>query len=311
MLKVRSNVTGSPEGNALWRVQGSALPGFGAEPQLRGRERLSYFLEHKEKNVWHGKFSIFPEDIVTHAISGRLGGVSKKPYYSLNLAFHVGDDAEAVRDNRQIFAHSLLLNAKDIVSPKQVHGTTVMRVGAEHRGLGAKDYESAIDDVDALITNEANVPLLLCFADCAPILIVDPKNRAVGAAHAGWKGTAGKIAEKTILAMKEAFGTNAEDCLAGIGPSISKEAYEIGEDVAKVFRENFSDSDKFLSAEDGKYHLDLWEANREILLAAGVRAKNIDVAKACTYGENSWYFSYRAEKGVTGRIGALIALKNI
>ncbi|MBO6304117.1 MAG: peptidoglycan editing factor PgeF [Selenomonadaceae bacterium] len=272
---------------------------------------MSYFLEHKEKNIWQGKFSIFPEDLVIHAISTRLGGVSKKPYSALNLAFHVGDDISAVRDNRQIFAHSLLLNAKDIVSPKQIHSANVLRVTKEHKGLGAKDYESAVEGTDALITNEANVPLLLCFADCTPILFVDPKNKAVGIAHAGWKGTAGKIAEKTLFAMKENFRTNPKTCLIGIGPSISKEFYEVGDDVAKIFQDEFSYSDKFLTQTDGKYKLDLWEANRQILLKAGALAANIDVAGACTYGENSWYYSYRKENGTTGRIGAIIALKDL
>ena len=272
---------------------------------------MSYFLEHKEKNIWHGKFSIFPDDTVVHAVSARLGGVSKEPYSSLNLAFHVGDDAEAVRQNRQIFAHSLLLNAKDIVSPKQVHGVNVMRVGKEQRGLGAKDYESAIADTDALITNEPNVPLLLCFADCTPIIFVDPENKAVGVAHAGWKGTAGRIAAKTVEAMRESFGTHPDKCLVGIGPSISKAVYEIGDDVAKIFLENFSYSDKFLSKVNNKYHLDLWEANRKILLEAGVRAYNIEVAGVCTFEENAWYYSYRKEAGNTGRIGAIVALKDL
>ena len=270
---------------------------------------LSYYIEHKNKNIWHGKFSIFPNELVTHAISTRLGGVSKKPYDSLNLAFHVGDYIDAVRDNRQLFAHSLFLNAKDIVSAKQVHGANVAMVTKKHSGLGAKDYESAIDDTDALITNVVDVPLLLCFADCTPLLFVDPVNRAVGVAHAGWKGTANRIAEKTIVAMKENFGTNPKDCLVGIGPSISKEVYEVGEDVVRIFRE-FPDNSGFLFNVGNKFHLDLWEANRRILINAGVLPENIEVAGACTFGENSWYYSYRAENGVCGRIGALIALKN-
>lgn len=272
---------------------------------------MSYFIEHKEKNIWHGKFSIFPEDLVTHAVSTRLGGVSKKPYESLNLAFHVGDNAEAVRENRLLFAHSLLLNAKDIVSPKQVHGTHVMRIGKEHAGLGAKDYESAIDDTDALITNEPNLPILLCFADCTPIIFVDPEKKVVGIAHAGWKGTAGRIAAKTVEAMRENFGSMPDKILAAIGPSISKSVYEIGEDVAKIFQENFSYSDKFLTKTENKYRLDLWEANRKILLEAGVRAYNIEIAGVCVYEENSWYYSYRKENGTTGRIGAIIALKDM
>lgn len=272
---------------------------------------MSYFIEHKDKNIWHGKFSIFPDELVIHAISTRLGGVSKEPYSSLNLAFHVGDDADAVRDNRQLFAHSLLLNSKDIVSPKQVHGTNIAVVTEADRGRGAKDYESAIEDTDALITNEPNVPLLLCFADCTPLVFVDPENKAVGIAHAGWKGTAGRIGAKTVETMVKNFGSLPEKILVGIAPSISKQNYEIGDEVAEVFQDNFSYSDKFLLKIDNKYHLDLWEANRKILVEAGVRTYNIEIANACTYEENSWYYSYRKENGKTGRIGALIALKDM
>ena len=271
---------------------------------------MSYFLQHKHNNLWHGKFSLFPENLAVHAISTRQAGVSKKPYDSLNLAFHVGDDAELVWKNRVIFANSLELKAEDIVSPQQVHGSKVMRVAEEHRGMGAREYESAIKNTDALITNEPGLPLMLCFADCTPIMFLDPENGAIGIAHAGWKGTMEKIARKTLEAMGKEFGTEPSKCLAGIGPSIGPCCYEVGAEVEEACRRAFPDkSDKLLLQKGEKVRLDLWAANRLQLLEAGMLPGNIEMAEQCTACENPWYFSYRAAGGTTGRIAALIALQ--
>ena len=269
---------------------------------------MSYFLRQIRPNFWVGRFSNLPEDVVSHAISTKLGGVSKAPFNSLNLALHVGDNAEDVINNRKRFALSLDLNAEDIVSPNQVHGDKVMRVDKSHRGLGALDYESAIKETDALITNTPNLPLMLCFADCVPVLFVDVENRAIGIAHAGWKGTMSKIAAKTLMAMTDEFGTDPTKCLAAIAPSIGPCCYEVGENVINACKEAFpKHADKLIISRDDKIYCDLWQANLIQLLEAGMSNENIDVSRECT-----WYFSYRAAKNSglneTGRIGALISL---
>lgn len=271
---------------------------------------MAYFLKHIHDNIWHGKFSIFPEDIAVHAISTRLGGVSQPPYDSLDLALHVGDDAENVCENRRCFAASLGLDAARIVTPEQVHGDVVARVTEKDAGRGATDYADCIHATDALITDTPNLPLLLCFADCTPILFLDPEHHAAGIAHGGWKGTVTSIAEKTLRRMGEEFGTQPKDALVGIGPAIGPCCYEVGTEVADKFRTSFPYADAcLLKEQDGHTYLDLWEANRQQMLRAGVPEENIQVAGECTCCRHKWYYSYRADGGRTGRIAAMIALK--
>ena len=271
---------------------------------------LSYFLQHKHNNLWHGKFSLFPEEMAVHAISTRQAGVSRKPYDFLNLALHVGDDEEAVLKNRSIFSASLEVKAENIVSPQQVHGDRIFRVTSEHVGRGAGSYADAIPETDALITDEPGIPLMLCFADCTPVLFLDPEHKAVGIAHAGWKGTMKRIAQKTLEAMGREFGTVPEACLAGIGPSIGPCCYEVGSEVAEACREAFpGQEEKLLVRRDGKLRFDMWKANRLQLIDSGMLPENIESADTCTACEHSWYFSYRADGGITGRIAAMIALQ--
>ena len=271
---------------------------------------MAYFLKHIKENIWHGKFSIFSEDIAVHAISTRLGGVSRAPYDSLDLALHVGDEAGDVCENRRIFAASLGLDAAHIVTPNQVHGDVVARVTEKDAGRGATDYDDCIQETDALITDTPNLPLMLCFADCTPIVFLDPEHRAAGIAHGGWKGTVASIAEKTLRCMGEAFGTQPKDVLVGIGPAIGPCCYEVGAEVAEKFRAAFPYADEcLLKEQDGHIHLNLWEANRQQMLRAGVPEENIEVAGECTCCRHKWYYSYRADGGKTGRIAAMIALK--
>ena len=270
---------------------------------------MSYFLRRNEQNLWHGKFSTFPEELVTHAISTRLSGYSQKPFDSLNLALHVGDNAENVLANRKKFMQSLGFNLEDIVTPNQVHGDKIFKVEEKHRGRGSQNYSDSIPETDALITNVKNLPLMLCFADCVPIMFVDTENSAVGIAHGGWKGTMKKIAAKTFLAMKENFGTKAENCLAGIAPSIGACCYEIGGEVQKICAETFPKNPEFIIERDGKKFLDLWQANKVQLMEVGLPEKNIDVAGECTCCNSNWYFSYRAAHGETGRIAAVIGVR--
>lgn len=270
---------------------------------------MSFVLEHMRDNLWRGKFSSFTEDLCVHGLTGRLGGVSKKPYDSLNMALHVGDDPQAVWQNRQRFLHALGLKPENMVTPEQVHGDAVMRVGAAEAGRGARDYADAIAATDALITDEPGLPLVLCFADCTPILFLDPEHRAIGIAHGGWKGTMNKIAQKTAQAMQREFGTNPDELLVGIGPAIGPCCYEVGENVADEFRQAFpAHEDKIVLAEDGKPHLNLWQANRLQLMDIGVRSENIEMADTCTACKHQWFYSYRADGGTTGRMAAVLAL---
>ena len=275
---------------------------------------MSYFLKRTENNLWHGKFSTFPEDLVTHAVSTRLNGVSKPPFESLNLALHVGDKPADVIANRKKFIQSLGFKISDIVTPNQVHGDKIFRVDENFRGYGCENYADSIPETDSLITNVKNLPLMLCFADCVPIFFVDVKNSAIGLAHGGWKGTLKKIAAKTLLKMYAEFGTQPKNCLIGIAPSIGACCYAIGGEVMDKCKEVFPKNyEELLINRDGKIFLDLWRANVLQLLEIGVPEENIDVAGECTCCQNAWYFSYRAAKNKnfdrTGRIAAVIALK--
>ena len=271
---------------------------------------MSYFLRQSRQNFWLGKFSIFPDDLVVHAVSTRLSGVSKPPFDSLNLALHVNDDEKNVIINRKMFAAALDLKFEDIVTPNQVHGDKILCVNESHRGRGSLSYDDSIKETDALITNTPNLPLLLCFADCVPVMFVDVDNCAVGIAHAGWKGTMKKIAAKTLMKMTKEFGTDPAKCLAGIAPSIGSCCYDVGEDVQTACAEAFSNHvDELLIKRDGKTFVDLWQANKIQLMEVGMNEDNIDVSRECTCCKHSWYFSYRAAKGQTGRIGALISIR--
>lgn len=278
---------------------------------------MSYFLKRTENFLWHGKFSTFPEDLVTHAVSTRIDGMSKFPFDSLNLALHVGDEPENVIANRKKFAQSLGFKISDIVTPNQVHGERIFRVDDNYRGCGCENYADSIPETDALITNTPELPLMLCFADCVPIFFVDVENCAIGLAHGGWRGTLKKIAAKTLLTMKNEFGTRPEGCLIGIAPSIGVCCYEIGGEVITKCQNAFpNDFDDILNERDGKIFMNLQRATVIQLLEVGVPEKNIDVAEECTCCNDGWYFSYRAaqkKKNLdrTGRIAAFIALKPV
>lgn len=162
---------------------------------------------------------------------------------------------------------------------------------------------------DALVTNTPGVALMLRFADCVPIALYDPYRHVVALAHAGWKGTIGRIAQKTVRAMGEVCGSRPADIMAGIGPAIGPCCYQIGEDVVQKVRETFAlGSLPFQQRVDGSLFFDLWEANRRQLAALGI--KRIESATLCTACHNDEFFSHRADGGRTGRFGVVIGIRD-
>ncbi|MFA6849160.1 MAG: peptidoglycan editing factor PgeF [Selenomonadaceae bacterium] len=271
---------------------------------------MSFYMEHAKKNIWYGRFSSFPQNLVTHAISTRFGGVSQAPFTSMNLALHNGDDERNVIENRKIFCDSLGIESNCLCTCEQVHGERILCVDETFSGRGSMAYADAIAGTDALITNVTNLPLMLFFADCTPILFFDPVHKAVGIAHGGWKGTIAKIAQKTVLLMQERFKTKPGDCLVAIGPAIGPCCYEVGNEVAEKFQQAFPQhKDKILLSVKGNIHLNLWLTNRLQLEDIGVKRDHIDSADVCTACNSKLFYSYRMEKGKTGRIAALISLK--
>jgi YfiH family protein len=260
------------------------------------------------ERITHGpliyyRFRSLPaEDGVVHGIFTRLGGHSSSPWESLNTGHTVGDAPEAVRGNHRAICEALGVEMAQLVSPHQVHGAHVASVGIEHRGR-------VIANTDALITNVPGVVLMLRFADCTPIWLYDRQRGAVGLVHAGWRGTVAGVAGAAVRAMQVAFGCRPHDLVAGIGPSIGPCCYEVGADVVQAVERAFGQASvSFLQPRAaGKWHLDMWAANRHQLVEAGVR--QIEVAGTCTACNTGEWFSHRAEHGRTGRMGALVALR--
>lgn len=267
---------------------------------------MEKFIIIKKNNIWYGTFPTLRRAGFVNACSCRLHGESAIVSETLNLALHVGDDAEMVLRNRKAFAQAIGVNAERITTCQQVHGSKVVRVTEELVGSGALDFATTIKDTDALITNLPDVPLMLFYADCVPVLLADVESGAIGLAHAGWRGTVANIGAKTVAAMKESFGTKPGSILAAIGPSIGACCYEVDDFV----RNQASGYEKFFSVKgEGKYQLDLWGMNVQQLVDAGVPMDNIAVAGVCTNDNNELFCSYRAEQGNTGRMGVCLCVR--
>jgi polyphenol oxidase len=245
-------------------------------------------------------FEIFPEN-VTQGVFTRRGGVSPRPWDSLNVGGSIGDDISHVRENRIRSFKALGRAPESIHDVWQVHSVDVVYADAP-RALDTP-YQKA----DILLTDNAAVTLYMRFADCTPIMLYDPKKRAIGIVHSGWLGTVRGAARAAVVAMQERYDSNPDDILGAIGPAIGPDHYEIGEDViAQVKRAFGKDARALLPAHGESTHFDLWNANRLLLEAAGV--KKIEIAGICTACHTDDWFSHRGEKGKTGRFGALIAL---
>jgi polyphenol oxidase len=239
-------------------------------------------------------FCQFPSLVA--AESTRHGGVSKAPFGSLNLGINTNDDSKNVLENRRIFFEKLGISETQFASSYQVHGDKIQVVTEARRTEG----------YDALITNQPNVFVGVTVADCTPILIYDARNQAVGAVHAGWRGTVVQIVLKTLQTMQLTYGTQPTDCFAYVGTCIDECSFEVGEEVAEQFSNEFKRFDEAI----GKYLIDLKRANAAQLEAFGIPASQIEISPYSTITHNEDYFSYRLEKGQTGRMLAVIGIKN-
>lgn len=236
-----------------------------------------------------------------HGIFTRAGGVSAAPWNSLNLGGNVGDDPLAVRENHRRMYAALGVNGDRASTVWQVHSADVVYAAGPVPG---RRWLAA---ADAMMTDQPDTPLAMRFADCTPILVCDIQRGAVGMAHAGWRGTVQGISGELVRAMVEAFGSRPADLVAGIGPSIGPEHYQVGEEVVEAVKAHFGASKGLIARnpDDGTAYLDLWAANRLDLERAGVA--QVEVAGLSTAAHTSEFYSHRAEKGRTGRFGAVIA----
>jgi YfiH family protein len=237
---------------------------------------------------------------VPHGVFTRLGGISREPWASLNVGHGVGDDPQAVGTNHDRLCAALAITRGNIATAYQVHSSHVGVVGPDDRGR-------VFSATDALMTNTPGVFLMLRFADCLPILLFDPVRRAVGIVHAGWRGTVTGVASAAVVAMREAFGTQPGDLIAGLGPAIGPCCYEVGENVAEQVRSHLPNGASLLHRmQGGSLHFDLPEANRQQLEAMGV--ERIEMSGLCTACHIEEWFSHRGERGRTGRFGVIIGL---
>jgi polyphenol oxidase len=253
--------------------------------------------------IHYFSFENLSQEGVTHAIFTRQGGVSSAPWHSLNLNWFNGDHYEHVLENHRRAFMAVGRDLSSLCDARQVHGADVHIF--EHPPLDSQHLQKP--EVDALLTDNSRVTLLMRYADCVPVLLFDPRHRAVGIVHSGWKGTVKRATAAAIVRMKSRYGTNPSEILAGIGPSICVNHFEIGEEVITDVVAAFGAGTACLVRKNGHTMLDLWAANRQVLEDTGV--KNIEVAEICTAGDVENWFSYRGENQKTGGFAALIGLE--
>ena len=242
---------------------------------------------------------------ILHFVSSREGGVSPGIYHSLNLSYTAGDDTDNVTENRKRLAEELDITPAHLIFPGQSHSANIRVI---------KDFEEVnerITETDALITEIHEVCISVLVADCVPLLFYDPDNQVVAAAHAGWRGTVQSIAVKVVEEMKRTFGSDPSAILAGIGPSIGPDSYEVGENVVQEVTRNIHLDEKkvLLYPTGGKAHLDLWAANRMQLEYAGLDPLHIEEARIDTYQAHERFFSARRLGNPCGRFAAGIMIR--
>nr|WP_313580590.1 peptidoglycan editing factor PgeF [Lacrimispora sp.] len=248
--------------------------------------------------------------LVKQGFSTKLGGVSQGKYATMNFTFTRGDNRSHVMENYRRMGKALGVDIKRMVLSFQTHTTNVRLVTEEDAGKGIvkeRDYE----DVDGLITNVPGITLVTFYADCVPLYFLDPIHQAIGLSHSGWRGTVKRMGEVTVKKMEEAFGTKAEDVIACIGPSICKECYEVGGEVAQEFMKGFDKKywgDILSEKKDGKYMLDLWRANEIVLLESGIKQKNIQITDICTHCNSDLLFSHRTTGNERGNLAAFLGI---
>jgi hypothetical protein len=242
-------------------------------------------------------------------VTTRPGGVSSGPYESLNLGLHVGDAAADVLENRRRVAAALRADLSDFVFCNQAHGREVRVVTAADRGRGTLSLDDAIAHTDALVTSDPGTVLVVMVADCVPIVLYDPQARVLACVHAGWRGTVARVTEAAVDAMV-ALGAAPGRVLAGLGPAISPDHYQVGQEVADAASDCFGGDTAGIIRPDGtgRWLFDLWTANRRILDEVGVPAGQVQVAELSTGPADGAFFSDRAVRPC-GRFAAVAQIR--
>ncbi len=247
---------------------------------------------------------------LNHAFSTRLGGVSQGEFSSMNLNFNRGDPDETVLENYRRFCRGAGFDYDSLVASAQDHHTEIRRVTAKEAGIGIwkpRDRQS----VDGLITDEPGVTLVTYYADCVPLYFVNPEKKAIGLAHAGWRGTVAQMGAKMVEAMQKEFGSDPSELLVAIGPSIGNCCYEVDLPVYEqvMALEGIDPASCLQETDGGKYMLNLWEINRRVIHRAGVPESQIFVGEVCTKCHSDLLFSHRVMGAKRGGMAAMMAIR--
>lgn len=226
---------------------------------------------------------------------------STRQTFETNNPRFTGDSPEIYTNNRILLAEKLMIKPDQLVFPRQTHTNCIAEI--------VEIPKSEIKETDALVTNKTGICLCVQTADCVPILLYDPINGVIAAIHAGWRGTVKKIAETAVQKMVVQYNSIPENIIAAIGPSISPDIYEVGDEVVAAVRDSIPNPELILNKKNsGKFHVNLWEANRQILLSNGLQAKKIEIQGECSFKQNNKYFSARKDGIETGRMVSGIML---
>lgn len=256
------------------------------------------------------RFPLLDTPDLVHAVTTRLGGVSQPPHDTLNLSWSRPDAAAAVLENRRRLCRALEIPLEHVVQAGQIHGVGVRAITAAERGAGAFSRTTLLPAADALITNVPDVYLLACFADCTPLLCFDPVRRAVGVAHAGWRGTVAHMGAALLAGLTAHYGSDPADVRIVIGPAAGPCCYAVGHEVVTAASAAFPERPELLHERQGQIFFDLWAANRHSLLSAGAQPEHIAISGHCTIHQAEQFFSHRATSGLTGRFAAVIGLRS-
>lgn len=262
------------------------------------------FILNKKDNFEYYTISSFEETgLVKHGFTTRKGGVSSGCYASMNLRFNCEDSKENVLENFRIAAENFNMDFNKLVLSKQVHEFNIHTASASDFGNGISK-ENKFDSVDALITDEPEIPIVTLFADCVPVFFLDKKKGVIALAHSGWRGTAGRISQKTVQKMKNDYGSDPKDILTAIGPSIQEDCFEVGDDVAQIFIDEFGADCAVRYGE--RFHVNMQKAIEKQLTEEGIT--NIDNCGICTCCNSDFLFSHRRTNGKRGNMGAFMEL---
>jgi len=239
---------------------------------------------------------------IAHFCTSREGGVSVGNYASYNLSPFSGDNPGSFDRNKAVLCNILGIGTENLIIPFQTHGNEIREIDQSFFQLSTKEKAEYLNGIDAIFTQLPQVCIGITTADCVPLLFFDPVKKVIAAAHAGWRGTRGRIAEKTVLAMIEKFNCNLADILVTIGPSISAEVYEVGNDVVEHFASEGFDTTEIIEIRNNAIFLDLWKANKQSLEKAGIKPDHIEIAGICTFAEHKRFFSARRLGIKSGRM---------